>query len=250
MHRLLPRDGVLAHSDTLDHVGLLAPGVHDLVPLLAALGAPPSAPPGRARIAWVADWDVPAATDIEDALRRAARMFGAAGAEIAQLEAPIGIEAARQLVRSIGLPESVAHHRALLAAPADALSQRVRGWLSPGIGLDPAIRMAALEARAALAASVDAMLARCDAILCVGHLQLLPDAADERACIAYCLASPNCVFNLTGHPALSVPAGLDRSGRPIGLQLVGRHGADLALLALATAIELPALPAGAMRAAQ
>ena len=29
-------------------------------------------------------------------------------------------------------------------------------------------------------------------------------------------------MNFTGHPALSVPAGHDASGLPIGLQLVGR----------------------------
>lgn len=34
-------------------------------------------------------------------------------------------------------------------------------------------------------------------------------------------------FNLTGHPALTVPAALDGEGMPLGLQIVGRLGADL-----------------------
>ena len=34
----------------------------------------------------------------------------------------------------------------------------------------------------------------------------------------------NCwMFNVTGHPAISVPCGLSDEGLPIGLQLVGRH---------------------------
>lgn len=51
-------------------------------------------------------------------------------------------------------------------------------------------------------------------------------------------------FNLSGHPAISLPAGLDRRGLPVGLQLVGRRGADEQLLRVAARIEaaLPSLP--------
>jgi amidase len=42
-------------------------------------------------------------------------------------------------------------------------------------------------------------------------------------------------FNLSGHPAVSVPAGRTRDGAPVGLQLVARPGHDDALLALVAA---------------
>jgi amidase len=42
---------------------------------------------------------------------------------------------------------------------------------------------------------------------------------------------------LTGHPVVVVPCGLDRQGLPFGLQLVGRYGQDLTLLAIAEALE-------------
>ena len=42
-------------------------------------------------------------------------------------------------------------------------------------------------------------------------------------------------FNISGHPAISVPAGLTPHGEPVGLQLVARHHDDSLLLALATA---------------
>jgi Asp-tRNA(Asn)/Glu-tRNA(Gln) amidotransferase A subunit family amidase len=45
------------------------------------------------------------------------------------------------------------------------------------------------------------------------------------------------LFNLTGHPAISMPCGTTSSGLPCGLQLVGRIGATEALLAVAAAIE-------------
>lgn len=49
-------------------------------------------------------------------------------------------------------------------------------------------------------------------------------------------------FNLTGHPAVSLPCGMSRSGLPIGLQLVGRWHEDGYLLDLASALEV--VPAG------
>ncbi|HEV3004424.1 MAG TPA: amidase [Pirellulales bacterium] len=44
-------------------------------------------------------------------------------------------------------------------------------------------------------------------------------------------------FNLTGQPAMSVPAGWNQAGLPIGLQIVGNRFADLAVLQAARAWE-------------
>jgi amidase len=45
------------------------------------------------------------------------------------------------------------------------------------------------------------------------------------------------VFNLTGQPAVTVPAGIADDGLPLSVQLVGRHGAEDVLYALAGQIE-------------
>ncbi|MFJ2623829.1 amidase family protein [Streptomyces sp. NPDC087532] len=44
-------------------------------------------------------------------------------------------------------------------------------------------------------------------------------------------------FNLSGHPAASVPAGFTADGCPVGLQLVAERGADVSLLGMARAVE-------------
>lgn len=44
-------------------------------------------------------------------------------------------------------------------------------------------------------------------------------------------------FNLSGHPAASVPAGFTSDGCPVGLQLVAPRGADVSLLEMAVAVE-------------
>ncbi len=45
------------------------------------------------------------------------------------------------------------------------------------------------------------------------------------------------VFNITGQPAIAVPAGLGSDGLPLSVQLVGRHGAEDLLYSLAGELE-------------
>ena len=45
------------------------------------------------------------------------------------------------------------------------------------------------------------------------------------------------LFNMTGHPAISLPCGFGKDGLPIGLHLVGQYRKDAALLSVAAAFE-------------
>jgi Asp-tRNA(Asn)/Glu-tRNA(Gln) amidotransferase A subunit family amidase len=44
-------------------------------------------------------------------------------------------------------------------------------------------------------------------------------------------------FNLTGHPAISIPTELDADGLPIGVQVIGRLGDDAGVLRVAAVVE-------------
>jgi amidase len=44
-------------------------------------------------------------------------------------------------------------------------------------------------------------------------------------------------ITVTSLPCISVPGGLTRDGLPVGIQIVGRHQADFAVLQLARAFE-------------
>jgi aspartyl-tRNA(Asn)/glutamyl-tRNA(Gln) amidotransferase subunit A len=48
------------------------------------------------------------------------------------------------------------------------------------------------------------------------------------------------LFNMTGHPAVSLPSGFGRDGLPIGLQLVGRFRRDAELLRVSALFEASA----------
>lgn len=45
------------------------------------------------------------------------------------------------------------------------------------------------------------------------------------------------IFNVTGLPAASIPAGFDGAGLPVGVQIAGRMGAEAVLLRLAAQLE-------------
>jgi aspartyl-tRNA(Asn)/glutamyl-tRNA(Gln) amidotransferase subunit A len=50
-------------------------------------------------------------------------------------------------------------------------------------------------------------------------------------------AAPLYPFNLTGHPAISTPAGFTAAGLPVGLQLIGPWFAEERLLRVAASLE-------------
>jgi Asp-tRNA(Asn)/Glu-tRNA(Gln) amidotransferase A subunit family amidase len=73
---------------------------------------------------------------------------------------------------------------------------------------------------------------------------------------AYVMGAFTAPFNLTGHPAVSVPIAWTADGLPIGAQLVGPHLGERVMLRVALALEasrpwsaLPAPPLSARRLA-
>jgi len=62
-----------------------------------------------------------------------------------------------------------------------------------------------------------------------------PASRNDLGWLAWCRAA--YPFNLTGQPAVSLPAGFTRAGLPVGLQLVGRPQEDALVLTAARAFE-------------
>ena len=64
-----------------------------------------------------------------------------------------------------------------------------------------------------------------------------PEKVDDRTVPPFAWLSFTLPINLTGQPAVSVPAGWTDTGLPVGVQLVGRHLDDETVLAAAAAFE-------------
>jgi len=69
----------------------------------------------------------------------------------------------------------------------------------------------------------------------IGTLRDLPPLEAFRR--AAQLGAFTAAFNVSGQPAISIPAGLGSKGHPIGVQLVGKKGEDGTVLSLARALE-------------
>lgn len=144
-------------------------------------------------------------------------------------------------------PASVAHAAALRLADAGLvrfvrpdgtvrLEDPAPAWLAlrGAAGSDSAAVRSAQEIRVENDRRLDALFAGVDLVLTPttpnaphGH-----DGPGERYSTALTWA-----FNLSGHPAMSIPAGFGSDGCPVGLQLVARHHEEALLLHVAHAAE-------------
>ena len=123
----------------------------------------------------------------------------------------------------------------------------LRRGLFVGSSLDGRQVRAALEARLRIIDQVETFLGTWDAWICpvfptpaFSHRRMqAPIDVDGRRMSQLDANLLHCViFNLTGHPVVTIPIGSSSEGLPIGVQLIGRRWQEMALLDVAkTAIE-------------
>jgi aspartyl-tRNA(Asn)/glutamyl-tRNA(Gln) amidotransferase subunit A len=144
----------------------------------------------------------------------------------------------------MSLPEASAYHAGWLASVPERYTRNVRLRLEMGRYVLAEDYVRAQAARTALRREVDAALDGCDALV----LPTLPipapvigaasvEVAGTTQPVRAMMLRLTQLFNLTGHPAVSIPMGETAAGLPCGLQLVGRHQDTEGLLAAAAACE-------------
>lgn len=131
------------------------------------------------------------------------------------------------------------------------MTQMVTASLPPGAhGPDTAPptslaeHLAALQQRDGFIAAWETFFDQWDLLLCpagmdaaFAHCAPMTPLLVEGREAGYLQSLAHCTpFSLTGHPAVVLPAGRDRAGLPVGIQLVARRWADERLLSLARGI--------------
>jgi aspartyl-tRNA(Asn)/glutamyl-tRNA(Gln) amidotransferase subunit A len=249
----VPLDGVVPLSTTFDHVGPITRSVADAANIWAVLAGraiprietlSPSAVTLGALGGYfthLLDADVRAAFD--DAIVQ----LRAAGVSIA----PRTIEGAETIVDTyvnISLPEAAHWHANVLGtldSRAADYHPAVRERLERGRTIPAVSYLRAMDTRELLMRTVDSAFDGCSALVLPtlpivapmhGAVDVMMDArSGETLLVRAAMLRLTQLFNVTGHPAISIP--IPAAGLPVGLQLVGRRGDTEALLAVATACE-------------
>ena len=185
---------------------------------------------------------------IRAACERSLSAFEAAGARIVEVAVPYAAQLA-ELSRAIVYSEATAVHSETLRTRASKYSPQVRVRASTGLAISGTHYLEALQVRVPiLQRFVKDVFGACDLLL-TPTLPIRVPRRDETDVGAGArlwevlgdLVRCTAPFNYLGLPAISVPAGLDDRGLPMGVQLVGVPFSESRLLA-AAAVHERALP--------
>jgi len=242
-------DGIVPLSTTLDTAGILAPSVTDLRVAFSALD--PHGPVDGGEVA-LAGLRIGRSDDlvwegcspgVVEAVDAALEVLGRAGARVVPAALPEVTPA--YALFNLGGPVATELYQ--------FLSGELPGWLE---GLDPNVRarlagagelpaheyLRRLREMARLAASAAERLRAVD-VLVTPTVANTPPTLDAiatpetyKAENVLCLRNTGVVSYL-GLCAVTVPAGVDAAGMPVGMQLVGRPMSEGRLLAIAAAVE-------------
>lgn len=150
------------------------------------------------------------------------------GASVRDTVMPATVDEVERLWRTVAAYES---HAAIaeVVGPSQA-GPAIRRLVDEGSRIGMAAYRAALELRERIRAELDELLASCDAVVLPAAGQV-PDISTPGN--AHFLRP----WSTCGFPSIALPVGFDPDGMPMGMQVVGRRGADGELLALARRME-------------
>jgi aspartyl-tRNA(Asn)/glutamyl-tRNA(Gln) amidotransferase subunit A len=242
------RAGAFPLSPTLDHTGPLAATVEEAALALDAMTCDAARwRPAMARlsqgvaclrIGYARDWfadDAQADPALIRAMDDAAAVLSMLGAAITL--APLPDYSLYEAAGSVILhAEALEGHGALIRDHAAAYGRPTLQCLAFGAAVDAGDVARARQAQARLTQAMDQAMAPFDLLITATTLTpALPFAAfdGEKAVWTPMRTIP---FNVTGQPALSLPAGF-AGGLPLGLQIIGRTGDEDLICAAGHAFE-------------
>lgn len=267
---LVPHTGAFPLAWSLDHLGPLARTAEDCALLLAGCAGPDASdpasdprPPGAfvsglgdgvrgVRIGIPRAWHdgaLPLTPATREAIEDAADTLHALGAEPRAIDLP-PIQDFTDAGMIILLGEAFAVHARWLREQREAYGEILRERLLLGALVSAEDYLAAQRRRRALAAAMAEAMRETDLVLTAAAVGEAPPIDSVDRWTGFRLPNLLLPFNLTGQPAISVPAGLGAGGLPVAIQLAGRPGEDALVLRAAHSYErargplpMPAVPA-------
>lgn len=245
----LPCTGVVPLSTSLDHVGPMARTVADTAFLFQAMKGRPvhAVAPAGGRLVF----GVPGAYFLDPLDGEVRRLFEAACrslTEAGHTVVAVAIPHASwtpDVYLHIVLPEAAWYHAPTIDRHARRYSPGVRLRIEMGRYVLAEDYVRAMQLRELLIQEVDEAVGRCDALLLPALAIPAPpigaasvEVGGTRQPVRAIMLKLTQLFNITGHPAIALPAGNGNDGLPRSLQLVGSRGRTERLLDIAAAVEL------------
>jgi Asp-tRNA(Asn)/Glu-tRNA(Gln) amidotransferase A subunit family amidase len=249
-HGLIPRQGVLQLSRTLDHVGLFARSLEDLALLLEQLAGyderdPDTRPRARVPFQLLCSEEPPIAPTLAfiktphweradaDTKEAFAELLEALGDRVEEVELFPSATEAWDWHRTIMETEMAVNLEPLWLAGKEKLSERLRALIERGREVRAIDHQRALRRIAPMVASFDELfMQRYDAIVTAPALGTAPKGLGSTGDPVFC-----SLWTLLGMPAITLPLMQGSNGLPLGVQLVGRRHFDGRLLRTARWLE-------------
>ncbi|WP_241667036.1 amidase [Muricoccus nepalensis] len=172
--------------------------------------------------------------EARDAIEAAIGHLRAAGATVTDVTLP-DYDLFLAVNRVIMTAEALAIHAPALRRDPRAFAPITARRFAAGVAIGAADYLDARRLRRGLTAAVDGVMQSVDLLLTAISLDVAPLAAKGAEPTAWPLqASP---FNVTGHPAMSVPAGFGRGGMPLAVQIVGQPFDEITVLRAGRTLE-------------
>lgn len=238
------REGCFPLSHTLDHVGPITRTVRDNAAVLEAIshtddGAiPPAGSLSGVRIGVIENlMGEPIGPEVLSLVEAAIDRLCGLGGEVTNVRVP-GVEAASETALPILLSEASYYHSEWYPDRADDYSSGTRANLDAGFGVSAVEYVRALQERRRLTETVNGALGQVDVLICptVAYTATETDPNFEGGAEEYILRS--VPFDVTGHPALTIPVGTTSSQNlPAGLELISSHHAEATAYRVAAAYE-------------
>lgn len=177
------------------------------------------------------------ADDVSRNLSRAERALKEAGAIIVDVTLPAPLESYRQVTSVINWGESLSIHERDFMERRHLMGRALRDKMSSGFSLRAVDFIAALRMRRQLATATDAVVKTCHALLTPCTFSTAPTFDDQQKLVTFTMHAATSIFNVSGHPALSIPTGFGGNGMPTSAQVIGRYFDETTVYRVAKVIE-------------
>lgn len=236
---LIPRTGMMPLAHSLDHVGVFGRSATDLALTIdvlsgddggdwASAGRAPSrlaaglkAPLSRPRFLFLRDFAWPeiepsSATLFEDLAKRL---------DAPTVNMPPPYDGMAEVQHAVLAAEAAHNLWPRYGRAGELISPALRGWIVDGRSVGAERYLAALEALHAMRVGFDRVLGDHDAAIAPVTAGEAPQDLTNTGNPRFCLT-----WTALGVPVISVPAFQGAAGMPVGVQVIGRRGEDLAVL--------------------